>query len=340
MSKTTGFGKVDRRMSAANPRAGATLSARQVKLPSGKVITLRIQKFVGAEEIERRTFVHEENPRDQDKLNEEELKEWIEDFKNDLQILPALGYLDSSTDKVGIIDGSTRRFCAIKANGSFTAEVSDQPISKEDAIFIVDKTQQARKLSAYDYGQYYKKKFDLRKKDEPELSQRAFAKELRLSQTTLSRFLKAAALPQGLYDFFGTTQIGTESTKTLIKIYTQIESEMFSIGDLMSRCEPTQFAVDAEDDEDIEKAIRDALDAAASELALEHQKKQKSGLNDLPNDNPSSPRPSPESLWTGEKSAGITFKQRSKSNSSIAIKGVSQEKLERIKSAIKEIMNQ
>ncbi|MCQ1058354.1 hypothetical protein LRP52_37420 [Photobacterium sp. ZSDE20] len=205
--------------------------SRTIQLPSGKEVTLMLVTLIGKAEIEAKTKVAPSNIRNKDWLTEERLSEMLADFREGYQILPGIAYRgEDGVDYV--VDGSTRRWCAIETDSSYIYERSDQELDLEDAEFIVKKSALHNDFSDYEWGAFY-----LSKIEETGKKQKEIALEYKVKESDLSRYINLVKVDESIIDFIPYVAVLTKQesrnvidySKTLAKLNVNIEDFILKV---------------------------------------------------------------------------------------------------------------
>ncbi|GLT20186.1 chromosome partitioning protein ParB [Vibrio zhanjiangensis] len=294
---------------------------RTLSLASGKAVELRLYTFTGKSSIEDCTDVDASNIRNQDLLNDESLKDILSSIEVG-QLYPAIGYMENGIVKV--VDGSRRRKAAILRDCSFSVEVADCKISLKDAEEIVRISEQKRKLSYIEWGKYYQSKLD--RNIYP--SAKCLAEKEGVSTGYVSLCLNAAKLPEEIIDVFIDLSLvsSQKDTKVLVEIGNTLRSNELS---------PKSFI------EQIQDELSNALSKSNTPeehtemvlaILLSSAKKIKNSKIDVAKEDKKLPK-------IEKLGGGVTFAIRSKDSAVINLRKVSEDKRNKIKEFIKELMN-
>ena len=191
---------------------------RTLTLSSGKKINLRLHTFNGVDEIEQKTRIDNSNIREQSWLNKQSLSDILPTIAT-IQLYPAIGYFDK--DSILIVDGSRRRAAAIFSDCGYVVEVSDQPLTKSEAVEIIGISDKKKKFTDFEWGKFYTIKLKSSK-----LTQKAFSKQEGISEATISRYINAYNVDNRLYNLFLDKDSinSVADSQRLIKIFKSINS--------------------------------------------------------------------------------------------------------------------
>ena len=306
-----------------NPIQINELQCRTLTLSSGKLIKLRLQTFTGKDEIEHKTCIDSSNIREQSWLNTQSLSDILPTIAT-IQLYPAIGYY--SKGSILIVDGSRRRAAAIISNCSFIVEVSDQPLSKQEAKEIVDISDKKKKFTDFEWGKFYTTKMD-----KSELSQKDFSKLEGISESTMSRYINAYRVDDMLYSLFidRATINSVADSQRLIKIFKSINSTEHCVD---------EFVVDVHDliEEKVDQCesidehkglVFDCLESMLKKVQSSKVGRKKKNLE-------------PISLFNGSKNNEfIRYQDDSPHKSTIVLSRISVEKRDKIKEYIQKVMD-
>lgn len=202
----------------------ASSASKVIKLHSGKTVVFHLRQ-IPAEHIESMTFVDQDvNGRDQNFLSKVNVAEISSTF-SDNQYYPAFGYKKSN--KIGLIDGSRRRFVAIQENTPFDVFVCDEEVSKSDLVLLARNMQTAKPHSMREEGL----KFALLEKGGVERS--AIADSFNKSKSYVSRAIDVSKLNEKWFLLFPNPEkIQSRTLVSLIKVDKTLISKSISVDEM------------------------------------------------------------------------------------------------------------
>jgi ParB family chromosome partitioning protein len=292
-------------------------NVRKLRLASGKIVELELHIFDGKCNIEQSTTVDSSNIRDQEQLTTDSLRDILASIA-DVQLYPAIGYLDDNVVK--IVDGSRRRKAAIIKDCQYLVEVASCTLSLKDAEEIVRISEQKKKLSYFEWGRFYTAKLEHGFYSDA----KSMAEAEGISTGYLSLCLNAAKIPSDILSIFidsslvasqKNTQLLIDLVKTIEQIDMSLESFLDGIDSdlnlaLERACTPEEHT------ELVLETLRVARDK------LKHKKKN---VNK-------------EKIKVENLGGGVTFSIKSKDSSVINLRKVPEDKKNKIKEFIRELM--
>ncbi|MDK9774783.1 ParB N-terminal domain-containing protein [Vibrio sp. B181a] len=289
---------------------------RSLKLSSGKVVELELYTFNGQTHIESDTAVDSSNIRNQDQLTAESLQDILASIEN-VQLYPAIGYIDNEIVK--IVDGSRRRKAAIIRDCQYSVEVANCKLSQKDAEEIVRISEQKRKLSYAEWGRFYQAKLD--NGIYPDAKTMAESEEV--STGFLSLCINAAKVPSGLLNLFVDSSLvaSQKNTKLLIDVSKALASQNIELKDFIDDIEAELISAleSACTPEEHTELVLGILAATKGKLKRKNSEKSKKVKHE-------------------DLGGGITFSVKSKDSAVINLRKVSEEKRNKIKEFIRELM--
>ncbi|MCR9907725.1 ParB N-terminal domain-containing protein [Vibrio campbellii] len=323
MAKSALAQRLEQRKKAINTTSPGSVSdevtqpkARSLKLSSGKVVELELYTFNGQAHIESDTAVDSSNIRNQDQLTAESLQDILASIEN-VQLYPAIGYIDN--EMVKIVDGSRRRKAAIIRDCQYSVEVANCKLSQKDAEEIVRISEQKRKLSYAEWGRFYQAKLD----NGIYPDAKTMAESEGVSTGFLSLCINAAKVPSGLLNLFVDSSLvaSQKNTKLLIDVSKALDSQDIELKDFIDNIEDELILAleRACTPEEHTELVLSILAATKGKLKRKNSEKSK--------------KVKPENLG-----GGITFSVKSKDSAVINLRKVSEEKRNKIKEFIRELM--
>ncbi|HGK7310968.1 MULTISPECIES: ParB N-terminal domain-containing protein [Aeromonas] len=173
---------------------------------SSNVVTLTLREGrkvafervrVAPEDIESKTFVNHLNGRDQRFLTQESVSDITQDLLVGGQLYPAIG-VHMEGGRILILAGSRRRLACIIAKHTYDILVSSEMLSPADVEFISSASNSHKPLSIVDMGL----KWSTELKDECHGDRSLLASRYGVTTMTVSRVLKAAAIPTVWIEMF------------------------------------------------------------------------------------------------------------------------------------------
>ncbi|EGU44708.1 DNA-binding protein parB [Vibrio ichthyoenteri ATCC 700023] len=291
---------------------------RKLKLGSGKLVELELRWFKDRCDIESSTAVDVSNIRDQEQLTAENLQDIISSI-DDIQLYPAIGYLDDGIVK--IVDGSRRRKAAIIKNCQYVVEVANCKLSLKDAEEIVRISEQKKKLSYVEWGRFYQAK--LSQGIYPDAKTMADAEGV--STGYLSLCINAAKVPNELLNLFLDNSLiaSQKHTKLLVNVTKVLQSRDIKLQSFIDDLEG-ELVIALENactPEEHTELVCHIIGTAKDRLIRTPKNKEK------------------DKLKVENLGRGVTFSIKSKDSAIINLRKVPDDKKKKIKDFIRELMD-
>jgi ParB family chromosome partitioning protein len=227
------FGKANKRR-ATTPQEAQTAAKEQAQVIELSVAGEELVSFelvrVPADEVEARTFVFQENAREQSFLNEHALSDVLATLRDKGQQYPAVGRRQAD-GTIEVLDGSRRRMSCILAQKEFLIYVADN-INSEHAKFLSDVANAHKPLSLYEKGKEMLAKLENGEAED----QKALAKMFQCSEALVSGALKAADLPLALLQAYpNVSDLGRPTIVRLHKQFNELDKD--NQTKLIDRCQ-------------------------------------------------------------------------------------------------------
>ncbi|MCJ2377594.1 ParB/RepB/Spo0J family partition protein [Vibrio sp. ZSDZ34] len=227
------FGKANKRR-ATTPQEAQTAAKEMAQVIELAVAGEEMVSFellrIPAHDIEEKTFVFEENAREQSFLNEHALSDVLATLKEKGQQYPAVGRRNED-GRIEILDGSRRRMSCILSDKEFLVYTADN-INAEHAKFLSDVANAHKPLSLYEKGREMLIKLKSGEADD----QKALAKMFQCSEALVSGALKAADLPLELLQAYpNVSDLGRPTIVKLHKQFNELDEE--NQLKLVARCQ-------------------------------------------------------------------------------------------------------
>ncbi len=227
------FGKANKRR-ATTPQEAQSAAKEMAQVIELAVAGEEMVSFellrIPAHDIEDKTFVFEENAREQSFLNEHALSDVLATLKEKGQQYPAVGRRNSD-GRIEILDGSRRRMSCILSDKEFLVYTADN-INAEHAKFLSDVANAHKPLSLYEKGREMLIKLQSGEAED----QKALAKMFQCSEALVSGALKAADLPLELLQAY--PNVSDLGRPTIVKLHKQFnELDEQNQGKLVARCQ-------------------------------------------------------------------------------------------------------
>jgi ParB family chromosome partitioning protein len=227
------FGKANKRR-ATTPQEAQTAAKEMAQVIELAVAGEEMVSFellrIPAHDIEEKTFVFEENAREQSFLNEHALSDVLATLKEKGQQYPAVGRRNAD-GRIEILDGSRRRMSCILSEKEFLVYTADN-INAEHAKFLSDVANAHKPLSLYEKGREMLIKLQSGEAED----QKALAKMFQCSEALVSGALKAADLPLELLQAYpNVSDLGRPTIVKLHKQFNELDEE--NQGKLVARCQ-------------------------------------------------------------------------------------------------------
>ncbi|RSD30472.1 ParB/RepB/Spo0J family partition protein [Vibrio pectenicida] len=296
-------------------------TTRTLNLASGITVDLKLHSFTGKASIESSTAVDSSNIRIQDLLNDESLKDILSSIEVG-QLYPAIGYMENGIVK--IVDGSRRRKAAMIKDCTFSVEVADSKISLKDAEEIVRISEQKRKLSYIEWGKYYQAKLD----SHVYPNAKCLAEKEGISTGYVSLCLNAAKLPEEIIDvFIDLSLVSTQKdTRALVEIANILRNNELSPKDFINNIQDELSDVLSKSNtpEEHTEMVLAVLLFSVKQLLKKSKGESNKADKQLPK--------------LEKLGGGVTFLVKSKDSSVINLRKVPEDKRNKIKDFIKELM--
>jgi len=307
------------------PKAGTSLTLK-LRVDT---ITFTLMEINGADEIEQKTCVDPFNVRAQDTLTLDDVKDDIyQAISEGRQHTPCYAH-PSEHGMHSFLDGSRRRFSAKTANGKLLYWLAEKTLCVADRIFLVEESEKRKQFTVYDWSEYFKRHYNAAKEKDSEVSMRTFAESMNANLANISLLLRFYDLPAFVFDFINKKDISLKQVRKLMPLCNRIEDNGLSFFEIIksSKDKLMKPDVDVESISEVDKVNQIEREVVRAIKTLS-----------------SSPKPSkpvPESLWIGEKKTHkIEWIPKSNNSVDINIRNASQTKMDRIKDAIKQIMDE
>ncbi|GMQ49481.1 ParB/RepB/Spo0J family partition protein [Vibrio sp. 10N] len=261
------FGKANKRR-ATTPQEAQTAAKEQAQVIELSVAGEELVSFelvrVPADEVEAKTFVFQENAREQSFLNEHALSDVLATLRDKGQQYPAVGRRQAD-GTIEVLDGSRRRMSCILAEKEFLIYVAEN-INSEHAKFLSDVANAHKPLSLYEKGKEMLSKLDNGEAED----QKALAKMFQCSEALVSGALKAADLPLPLLQAY--PNVSDLGRPTIVRLHKQFsELDKANQTKLIERCQQSDGYVwqtsQAQGVARITKEVSETLETWIHELA-------------------------------------------------------------------------
>lgn len=168
------------------------VKARKIRIKGRtEPVTVSLQTFKGREDLEKHSAIPLQNFRIQELLTEDSLED-LADLK-DTQTSPCLCY-KGSDGLIYFIDGSRRRARAIMDDCPLDYELIKEELADSEIESLVLTADNHKPISSYELGKYYSAQLD-----KWEGTQKEFAENKGITQTKLTKSLKAYKVPKSIY---------------------------------------------------------------------------------------------------------------------------------------------
>ncbi|GAL20716.1 chromosome (plasmid) partitioning protein ParB [Vibrio maritimus] len=219
---------------------------------------------IPADQVESKTFVFQENAREQSFLNEHALSDVLATLREKGQQYPAVGRRQAD-GTIEVLDGSRRRMSCILAHKEFLIYVAEN-INSEHAKFLSDVANAHKPLSLYEKGKEMLAKLESGEAED----QKALAKMFQCSEALVSGALKAADLPLPLLQAY--PNVSDLGRPTIVRLHKQFcELDKDNQVKLIERCQDSEGYVwqnsQAQGVARITKEVSETLEAWMHELA-------------------------------------------------------------------------
>ncbi|AYV23760.1 MULTISPECIES: ParB/RepB/Spo0J family partition protein [Vibrio] len=226
------FGKANKRR-ATTPQEAQTAAKEQAQYIELSVAGEELVSFelvrIPANEVESKTFVFEENAREQSFLNEHALSDVLATLRDKGQQYPAVGRRQKD-GTIEVLDGSRRRMSCILAQKEFLIYVAEN-INGDHAKFLSDVANAHKPLSLYEKGKEMLAKLESGEAED----QKALAKMFQCSEALVSGALKAADLPLELLQAYpNVSDLGRPTIVRLHKQFSELDGD--KQNQLIQRC--------------------------------------------------------------------------------------------------------
>lgn len=261
------FGKADKRR-ATTPLEAQTAAKQQAHVielaVAGKqMVTFELVKIPAAD-VEKQTYVFDQNAREQSFLNELALSDILDTLRERGQQYPAVGR-KTEDGRIEVLDGSRRRMACLLAKQDFLIYVGEK-ISSEHAKFLSDVANAHKPLSLYEKGKEMQAKLD----SGEAADQKELAKIFQCSEALVSGALKAADLPLVLLQSYpNVVELGRPTIVKLHKQYSGLTEPQKKL--LLDKCRSNDKSVwqrsSAQGVARLTKDVTETLESWMTELA-------------------------------------------------------------------------
>ncbi|WP_340613361.1 ParB family protein [Xenorhabdus thailandensis] len=125
---------------------------REFTLQSGRKVEAE-HVIINADKVAVQTVVHELNPRNQDALDENSMRDILRQIQE--RGVDTEGVAVKRDNKYYLIEGSRRRYCCIKVKADLPLWVLPDDLTTEDVNAIINAAQSSRKFSYREVGKQY-----------------------------------------------------------------------------------------------------------------------------------------------------------------------------------------
>ena len=227
-------------------QGGRKIDAEHVVIPGNKVKT--------------QTIVHELNPRNQEALDENSMREILQEIKE--RGVDTEGIAVKREGLYHLIEGSRRRYCCIQLEVDMPLWVLPDNLSNKDVLAIIRAAQSSRKFSYREVGMQY---IELMNKNNLKTNEQ-LAQYLNLSTESVRKRIQAAQIDSRLITLFPDCEgIPNNFYSRLAKIQSKAKKEAIEIQELSDEvCNNYKGKAIL----DIQKAQRDILEEISTTLDL------------------------------------------------------------------------
>lgn len=258
------------------PPLRATKMKRQFILSGGRKVEAE-HVIIPGTSVSEMTVVHELNPRNQDAVDENSTRDIYPKVKD--RGIDTEGIAVAREGRYFIIEGSRRRYCAIKAVCDLPLWVFNEELSPDDILCIVNAAQSSKKFSYREVGLKYiqtMKEQDFRTNED-------LARYTGVSVESIRKRVQAANIDARLINVFPDCEgIPNSFYSKLAKIQKIASSRCIDISDLTSEVglgdEKPNISINIEE---IQRSILDGLESALRTLTQDSTSSSRWIISDI-----------------------------------------------------------
>ncbi|WP_144139020.1 ParB family protein [Providencia rettgeri] len=253
--KRTGF----EQKSGLPPLRGAGAPKRTFTLKDGRKVDAE-HVVVPGSKVSEQTVVHALNPRNQEALDENSMRDILEQIRE--RGVDTEGIAVRVDGVYQLIEGSRRRYCCAKLSADLPLWVLPNDISNEDIFSIISAAQSSRKFSYREVGMQYLKLME----ENGFTTNEELAQHIGISTESVRKRIQAAQIDPRLIALFPDCE-GIPNTfySRLAKVQGSAKKEMIDIGEL---CQEVQDNRKDKPVENIQETQKDILEEVATMLEI------------------------------------------------------------------------
>lgn len=219
--------------------------------------------IVAAEKVELETAVHPMNPRNQEALTVNAVRDILEQIK--VRGVDTEGVAVKRNGVYLLIEGSRRRFCCIQSAKDLPLWVLPDELSPEDINSIITAAQTSRRFSYREVGfQYLQKMKDLGFATNEEL-----ANYLGISHVSVSKRIQAAKIDNSLIALFPDYEgIPNSYYNRLSRLQKYVEKNLFSLEEVVDNVREEIRSLDVTDISEAQKTVIDKITTVVEQLDI------------------------------------------------------------------------
>lgn len=222
---------------------------------------------VPAAQVQSMTAVHPLNPRNQEALNRNAVRDILEQIE--ARGVDTEGVAVKLNDVYLLVEGSRRRYCCIQANKDLPLWVLPESITEDNIKSIIAAAQTARRFSYREVGLQY-----LKMMEENNFStNEELASYLGISHVSVSKRTQAAHIDHSLIELFPDYEaIPNSYYGKLSKLQKYVERNKFFLEDVVSKVKSALEQTKNLDIDEAQKFVMDNIQSAVDNLDEDHPK--------------------------------------------------------------------
>ncbi len=190
---------------------------------------------IPAQEVESNTDIHPLNPRNQEALTLEAVRDIFDSIQNNGVNVEGVAVICPTSGKRLLLDASRRRFSCIHGQADLPLWVIQGEITDEQILAIINDSQEVKRWSYPEHAKYLLKVAERKGLDVECMKIKDLAKELSIGHESLRKRLEAHSLSLSLREVFVDYEgIPNSYYSELAKIQRKVEKENKNIDDVLS----------------------------------------------------------------------------------------------------------
>lgn len=219
--------------------------------------------IVPAEKVELETAVHPLNPRNQEALTVNAVRDILKDIE--ARGVDTEGVAVKRNGVYLLIEGSRRRFCCIRSAKEFPLWVLPDDLNTDDINSIISATQTSRRFSYREVGFKYLKEME----EHGFVTNDELAQYLGISHVSVSKRIQAAKIDSNLIALFPDYEgIPNSYYNRLSRLQKYIEKNLFSLDEVVENTREEIRDLDISDISEAQKFVMEKITTVVEKLDI------------------------------------------------------------------------